>query len=337
MPAATSASHSGQALEPTNEQLAVLLPQLNVKAAERARTFGSVMQVRANGFSFVDQREAFRGYGSAVWLIGFPSMLLLAWMTLTAGNWVLWLLYVVLVLPCTIIVCWLLQQDITGYRYEPVAVCKSDGKVHVFRSLGHWWWELGWKQWGRIPAETLSYDWSCVRGEIVQITVFTGQILRRESGLVFAITDQPGSHKVIARFGVGPTVGYGQHDMLIQRWEHIRRYMQSQGPLWQSGDVLYLFDEPTLRAALVWGQPILEDGFVATWRDQAFGLALISTVMLIAWPFFALIGLMRYLSHKLLREPQWPPEIEAALGPVVEVEDAASVATPRGPRRRAQV
>jgi hypothetical protein len=327
-----------ESLEPANEHLVQLLPPLAVKAAEKARTLGSVMQVRANALCFVDQREAFRGYASAVSLMAIPAVLVGWYIRLTSElHWFDFFLVPLQVLT-TPIAFWLLQQDITGYRYEPVAVSKADRKVHVFRSLGLWWWELGWKLWGRVPAETLSYDWHCVRAEIVQVVIFTGQILRRESGLVFAITDQPGSNKVIARFGVGPTVGYGQHDMLIERWEHIRRFMQSQGPLWQSGDVLYQLDEPTLKAALIWGQPVLEDGLVATWRDQPFGLALISTFMLIAWPFFALIGLMRYLSYKVLREPRWPPEIEAVLGPVVEVEveHAASQMPERGRRRRAK-
>jgi hypothetical protein len=324
-------------LEPANEHLVQLLPPLQQRAATRARTLGSVLGVRTNALAFVDQMAAFRGFGAAVATMAIPAALAVNWMTFTSTDWALWIMWAVLVLPCTLIALWMLQQDVIGYRYEPVAVCKSTGKVYVFRSLGLWWWQLGWKLWGRVPAEVQSHDWACVRGEIAQVTVFTGDIVRRESGLVFAITESPGSSKVVARVGIGPSIAYGANELLVERWEHIRRFMQGEGPAWQPDDALYQPDEPTLGAALKWGQPVLEDGFIYTWRTQPFGLALIFTILLLGWPIFALIGLMRWLCHKVLLEPRWPAAIEAALGSKVEVTAAtppAQAPLQRGKRPR---
>jgi hypothetical protein len=330
----SSALASGEqpSLEPANENLVLLLPSTRRRAAALARTLGSVLEVRSDALLFVDQLAAFRGFGATIAALFLPIGLFGFVGMFVSFDWRN-LLLLPLAVPCLLFALWLLQQDIIGYRYEPVAVCKSAGKVYAFRSLGLWWWQLGWKLWGRVPAEVQSFDWDCVRGEIAQVVVFTGDIARRESGLVFAITDAPGSSKVVARVGVGPSVGYGQDELLVQRWEHIRRYMQGEGPLWNEQDALYVPDEPTLGAALRWGQPILEDGFVETWRTQPIGLAAIFTFLLLAWPFFALIGLMRWLSHKLLAEPRWPADIEAALGPKVEVL-ASGVGQPQRPRQR---
>jgi hypothetical protein len=327
------AAESPDVLAPANEHLVQLLPPIKQRAADRARTLGSVLDVRSNALLFVDQMAAFKGYGATISLMAIPATMfsLFALFTFKDAGW-LWL-FLPFLLFVWLISVWMLQQDIIGYRYEPVAVCKSTGKVYAFRSLGLWWWQLGWKLWGRVPAEVQTYDWACVRGEIAQVVVFTGDIVRRESGLVFAVTESPGSNKVVARVGIGPSIGYGQNELLVERWEHIRRFMQGEGPAWRPDDVLYEPDEPTLGAALKWGLPVLEDGLVNTWRNHHPGLAFIFTFLTLAWPVFALIGLMRWLCHKVLAEPRWPADVEAALGAKIDVASTAS--PPAATRKRA--
>ena len=62
---------------------------------------------------------------------------------------------------------------------------------------------------------------------------------------------------MLARFGVGLTSSWNA-DFMVQRWEHIRRYMRGEGPPLANGDTLFKDTSLTsLWAALTFGQPLL--------------------------------------------------------------------------------
>jgi hypothetical protein len=309
-------------LNPPNGQAVALLPAADVQSSHEARTGGGVVRVYPDGLAFVDQLGAMRGYLSAGGLMALPLAIAMLIMGISNGWW--------LPLIMVVILLWLallfIQVDWVGFRYEPVLLNRALGKVHVFKAMGLPWWQWGWKLWGRTRYEIDTYDWSCVRAEVVEFTIFTGQISRRESGLVFAITDVPGGRDVVQRFGVGPSFGYGDLQSPVQRWEHIRRFMRHEGPAWTLMDSLYEDWGVAFWPSFWVLQPLFDDRAVA-WRQKGILAWMAGVGMLFFLPFTAYMGLVRYLSYRLKREPAWGKDILASLGgPALTHEQLSALA-----------
>jgi hypothetical protein len=150
------------------------------------------------------------------------------------------------------------RLDFVGYRYQPVLFNRALGKVHVFLDEGTAIWEF-WRWFGFTHHSIHTYDWSCVRAEVAELTVLgSANLPRREMLLMLAFTESPGSHKVVARVGVGYTDRYVGTEAAEQRFEHIRRYMQHQGPPLAPGDHL-------CRTRAAWGSGARSRGINRCW------------------------------------------------------------------------
>jgi hypothetical protein len=310
-------------LEPPNEYTHVVLPPLDEPASQSATGGGSIRAVYKNGIEFIDQMGSIDGY-LAAWMgtAALIALSLLVW-SLTSYTSII-LLHIV---PALVFLgCLTLgRSDSVGYRYQPVLFDRAAQKVHVFTDLGSTWWHV-WKLYGATPFRVDSYDWKCARGEVAEIAVLGGAGLpRTEYALTLAITDVPGGCNVVARFGVGFTMGYDGGATQINRWEHIRRYMSGKGPALASRDELYR-DESMGHwlGAFTFAQPLLGPGSKVYWTGEAFYGAWFLTIpvgmfMLVTLlPLTVPASLFRWFAHKGKGIPRWPAEIQASIGEEVD-------------------
>ncbi|MDV9040694.1 DUF6708 domain-containing protein [Stenotrophomonas sp. RAC2] len=289
---------------------ALRLPPSSHQASPRASTHGGVLDVYEYGISFVDQMSAMRGYASSCGWVGVLATMFGLYISffVTGFSWVTILQFVLLLVFLLFI-----QIDWVGYRAEPVLFDRRGRKVHVFKSLGLPWWQWGWNIFGRPRYEVQSFDWDCVRAEVVTYTVFTGQVPRRESSLVLAISDLPGGALEVQRVGVGPSFGYGNSTGAVERWEFVRRMMEGVGPVWSASEARYQDFAVSLGEALTVAQPLIGPGSRQYWK-KGLAMWLLGAVGLIALPLTAYIGLNRYLSYRLQRKPRWPPNVLNSVG-----------------------
>lgn len=210
-----------------------------------------------------------------------------------------------------------LRADTIAYRYQPVLFNRTLGKAHCFVSDGISWWKL----WQLKPASHIqTFDWSCIRGEVVEFSVIGGSgVPRLNYALVCAAVEHPGSRNVVGRFGVGMSYPWNP-DPMVERWEHIRRFMRFEGPALAPGDAIFK-DESTheLWAALTFGQPLLGPGSAQYWNGQAlngwwFLTIPAGLVFLGLLPFTVSAGLLRWITHFARREPKWPADILESVG-----------------------
>lgn len=303
---------SGDKLTPPNDRPHIVLPDSNVSVHRRPMTHASVIKVYPTALSFVDHISAMRGY-LGVGGIGGAIFALLGLADNLGGDAMAAFLVVDVLLLLIAAIC--LQGEFVGFRYQPVLVDQRLGQVHVFASHMLPWWQWFWKLWGRSGWEVQSYDWRCIRAEVIQFTIFSGQIPRRESALIFAVTDSPGSSNVIQRFAVGPTSAYGDIESMLQRWEHIRRFMRKEGPAWVPGDTPFEDFGVTFWDGATFLQPLLNPMFAELRRSGRHAwIWPLGVVALIGLPLTAPIGLVRWLSYRLNAEPVWPKDIQASLG-----------------------
>lgn len=305
-------------LDPPNPQTHTVIPASDKSSGAGARAHDSVSTVYEHGIAFIDDVGAMEGYLTIVFGMGGAFAVWMSSLTIPRfGLTFLTTLMLLGVLICLLVV----RADTVAFRYQPVLFDRAAGKVHVFvaESLTWWkWWQL------KPPSHVESFDWSCIRGEVAEFMVLGGGgAPRRNYNLICAVVEEPGSRKVVARFGAGMSSVWAANAM-FQRWEHIRRYMRDNGPALAPGDSLYK-DESTFKLlpALTFLQPLLGPGSGVYWTGKALGGLWFLTIpfgilILILLPFTAVAGLLRLISHHLKHEPRWPKEILDSVGPVVE-------------------
>lgn len=285
-------------------------------AVAGAASRGGIAEVYERGLAFVDHFAAMRGYFSSCGILGGLGAAFCVYVSLgldyrLEDGGVSWITIILILVTFANFL--FIQVDWVGYRYEPILFDRGSSKVHIFRSAGLPWWQLGWNLFGRPRSEVQSFDWACVDAEVVTFTIFTGQVPRRESALVLSIKESPDGDVEIQRVGVGPSFAYGDVASPIQRWEYVRRFMQGEGPAWAPGEVRYKDFGVTFWESLTLMQPLIGPGSSKYWAKGPL-MWIGGAVCLIAFPLSAYIGLNRYLSFRLKRAPKWPDDIRASIG-----------------------
>ena len=210
-----------------------------------------------------------------------------------------------------------IMGDLIGFRFETSALFdRNAGKVHLISDQS-----MPWAPW---RYELKSYDWQCVRGEIDTVTLFTGPIDRKEAGLRCVIMDRPGGDTVIDQFVLGVTVPAQHIQPLIDTWEHVRRFMQREGPLFADQDDKpntslgrqplwkHLLAGPTFQ---IWAT---KDMFKIAREDKSFLAAFAGFIgIVVGLPILVvttLWGFLPWLSGLAKRDPTWPAEIIRSVG-----------------------
>lgn len=211
---------------------------------------------------------------------------------------------------CALMTCFI------GHRFHTSALLdRRAGKVHIFRDET--------KLWTGTRGKVVSYDWSQVRAELDSMSVFTGTVGREESGLRGVVLDPADPSKVIDRFPL--TVNMSVHNVqpLLDTWEHARRFMQHEGPLFADEDD---GPNPALGKVSLWehmrffswdqissAPEMLRISF-REGNALAFLYAVSSVVVIPFLPLTALFGLFPWISSLFKREPKWPAEVLNSVG-----------------------
>ena len=213
--------------------------------------------------------------------------------------------------------CFLIfMSGLMGHRFHTSALLdRHAGKVHVFRDES--------RPWKGTRGKVLTYDWSQVRAEIDTMSVFTGTVGRTEAGLRGVVLDPADPTKVIDRFPLTINASTSNVQPLLDAWEHARRFMQHEGPLFSDE---HDGPNPALGRQTLWhhmwsfvGEQITDapEYFRMAWRDRSFLAFMVGFTGLILVPFmpiFALFGLFPWISALCKRDPKWPAEVLASVG-----------------------
>jgi hypothetical protein len=297
----------------------VVLPP-NRYSVSRTPTVGIMaMEVYPHGLSYASPAFEAGGLGTFAWLLAAVPMGYLMLLEPLA-SWGIFDAVLLLVGLITLYFC--VRFDTFGYRYDPVLFNRALGLVHVFKSQATLW---NFKHlFGSGGYSISTFAWSCVRAQMSSYEIevhnyhlgwsarpVVGQAVRLDC-LVFESPDRP---LVVARFPLDVHAAGEDLQLLLDHWEHIRRYMEHEGPMFVEGEGPY--EQPTtqsLLGAVFFGQPFIGPG----WREQYDSADLPTMIWQGVSPFFfpitMLLGLCRWTSYHLRSEPKWPAEILSSVG-----------------------
>ncbi|BEV14973.1 hypothetical protein HBDW_17610 [Herbaspirillum sp. DW155] len=293
---------------------AVLLPPHSLSVSRNPNTSGSVIEAYPHGLAYVDRIAGMVGVGAFSALMFSPLFLLMCHLLITIHNngmfgFGIQLFGLLTILFGGTVLYFSFRWDITGYRYAPVLFDRAAGKVHVFfdQMLLFRWLPL----WGGGKYEIQTYDWSCIRGQVTRSRVFTGNTAQELASLSCVVVRGPQDPTVVAQFEVGGSTNALAVQLLLDRWEHVRRFMEHEGPLFVQDDGPYVPPATqSLWGALCWGQPLIGPGRHAP--SVGMVLAQIFTAFFI-W-FTVPFGLVGWLCFHIKDKPKWPAEILASVG-----------------------
>ncbi|MCW0387311.1 hypothetical protein NB722_001850 [Xanthomonas sacchari] len=293
---------------------AVLLPPHGVPASRSPNSGGAVIEAFPQGLAYGTMMTALLGYLAFGALVMMPPLIYIV--SDATFDRVLGLSYFGLIALMVLLASALLMLrfDLIGYRYAPTLFDRNAGKVHVFKDNMRLfsWWPL-WSGGGQ--HEILSYDWACVRAQVVRFKTFTGTVAQDNAALQMIVLAAPGDTRVVGQFGLGLTSSAIAVQPLLDTWEHIRRFMEHEGPLFVEGDgpneALF---EMRLARCIFFGQPFIGPGSAEHWKHPDLGAILWQVIAIPLFPLTVLYGLIRWASFHIKSKPVWPPEVLASVG-----------------------
>jgi hypothetical protein len=174
------------------------------------------------------------------------------------------------------------------------------------------------------PMRACEYDWDLIDAEQNAKVITTGSTMRRDSSLVFIVRRSADDPTIIDSFNIGNPLLMSLDETVAATYEHIRRFMEDDGPAVPEGESLS--DPAPSRGVLgsLWHYSPFQPWYWQAWRDEL-------PMMLLAhvgFPVTILFGGLWLFFNRLAvwtsRPIEWPPEVIAAVGP--------EIAKPLGPQ-----
>lgn len=163
------------------------------------------------------------------------------------------------------------------------------------------------------PIMACEYDWNLVDAEHQADVYTTGGTLHRDHYLMFIVRKSEDDPTIIDSFQVGSSLVL-DNKLVDAMWEHIRRFMEEQGPHLPSAK------EPLadLQQPVSWWQSMGAVGFLGPnysqhWRDAPIITFALHLAFPVTIPMLLLWGTGNWLSYKTAIPVQWPEEVMRAV------------------------
>jgi hypothetical protein len=264
------------------------------------------------------------------YFIFYDVVIDLVFEAIKAGSIHLWIL-VGLILYLSIFVfpkwIWLyIRIELFPLEDEPIIFDRKHRKIYSLIAPIDGSSERGWARFRSVPLQAVEYDWDYVTAEHrVQLTG-TSQSVSRIHQLVLVVRDRhkPGADEPYGRlldeFSVGNCASFGEASVGIW-WEHLRRYMQTNGPALPEGEVLQLFERPKNLWQSMGVVSPFGPRFMWWWRNGRFPTILILLCFPFTLPLFFGWSICNWIVHMTMRKVIWPQEVRDRIGRVIERAD----------------
>lgn len=314
-------------LTPANASIVGVFPPNGHKASSLAYQ-AELRRVFPKAVEISDQLGAFGGWFAGFGVLGFIGSLFFLIVTLkfdfSDSPFLIVFMYATVLIGVSFSYIFI-RLDATGYDASPTLFNRGNATVIEFIP------KISLFSFRRPTFTVATHDWHCVRGELMKVFVGGASNAHHEYALMLAVTDRPGSDRVIRRFRVG--LSSLTPDAAAALWEYLRRYMQYEGPALSEKGTLRAYEEPKLPLWRMWfrlqaflGPDVNLYNFKASGFAFAFS-TFFALLMPFTFPFAAILGFGGWLANQLRASMEWPDQIIAdAGGPALSEEQARAKA-----------
>ena len=194
---------------------------------------------------------------------------------------------------------------------EPTIFDRKNRKVYLISREVHTGIKGLFKPW---PLRFITYDWDLIDAQHHTETYTTGSTVSRRHALVFLVRKSATNPTYIDQFTIGSSLILGE-ETVAPVWEHIRRFMEENGPHLPPMDVLAEMEKPSgwwqsMKAVF----PKSKDSSFWEWLKEELPFALLIVALSPLFvPMYLIWGTGNWLSHKTAIPIKWPTEVLDAI------------------------
>lgn len=187
----------------------------------------------------------------------------------------------------------------------------------------------------------IEHDWDDIVAEHHVTTATTGSSVQRHHTLVLMVRDKLAVNfqGPITPSNLPPYVdGFGLGDAKVlsefstpRVWEHLRRYMNENGPSLPPGETVADTSVPVTWWDSLGAVSVFGPGYDQRWVDNWGWMLIMHLLMPITLPLALLMATTNWLSYKTAYPVQWPQEVLDLVGPPLSI-DAAGALSAQGKR-----
>jgi hypothetical protein len=173
-------------------------------------------------------------------------------------------------------------------------------------------------------GQVLEHDWDDIVAEHHVSTATTGSSVQRHHTLVLMVRDKnSGDFKgEITPENLPPYVdGFGLGDAKVlseyttpRVWEHVRRYMEENGPALPPGEALADTTLPTSWWQSLGAVSVFGPGYGKRWQHTPFMMGVMHLLLPLMLPLAILMATTNWLSYKTAYPVHWPADILQKIG-----------------------
>jgi hypothetical protein len=170
----------------------------------------------------------------------------------------------------------------------------------------------------------IEHDWDDIVAEHHVSTTTTGSSAQRHHTLVLMVRDKnPGDFQgPITPTNLPPYVdGFGLGDAKVltefstpRVWEHVRRYMNENGPPLPPGEQLADTSMPVTWWDSLGAVSVFGPGYLKRWRSNPILMAFMHVIGPITMPLAVLMATTNWASYKTAYSVHWPQEVLNKVG-----------------------
>lgn len=205
----------------------------NVKAAEHPRADGWIKATYPDAIEYSGMKESTEGgimVGAFFGLMIGGGVAGGATYVLTIPDWFAYLVGVGLWIASLVFLSWMIMTPLRHVwrtpRDLPIIFDRRHRKVYrLLRDVQPGLKGL-FKPW---PIRAVTYEWDLLDAEHDAQVMGTGASVTRLHRLAFVVRKSPKDPIIIDHFEIGTAMAQGE-EMIAPMWEHIRRFMEANGP-----------------------------------------------------------------------------------------------------------
>jgi hypothetical protein len=298
------------------------------RASEETTTFNWVKGVYAHALEYVTIDRSMRGamlfWGSitgCVGLLGFWMTIIWMFPGMEESHWQVWAGFWLIQIPGGLallgfgLLFFFLSARAELFLAEDEPIIFDRQRRKVYRIMQNT--PAGWRHWfKRWPYSVTTHDWDLIDAQHHAVLATTGATITRYHSLVMNVRASASDPTIIETFNVGQSMTMTERSLPMV-WEHLRRYMQEQGPSLPEGETVGQQAPPqgwwrSLAAVGCFGPD-----YFKWWQQFPFYTGLFHLLFPLFLPMNIIWGTCNWLSYQTAVKVHWPQEIKDLVGPYV--------------------
>lgn len=242
------------------------------------------------------------GYAILSRLLSRPQISIIGWIVALAG--------VVLIFVGIFAAIKSVRLEFFRPEDEPTIFDRKNRKVYRIYRETHPGLKGLMRPW---PMKKAVFDWDLIDCEHHATLMSTGSTISRLHSLIFVVRKSSTDSTVVATFPIGNGVQMGELTVPMV-WEHIRRYMNENGPPLPPGEELKPSQKPTTFWQCMVATGPYGKNLRIWWRNVELLVIFYFLFFPIAFPVMTLIGIFRWLAVRTAVRIEWSKEVMDAVG-----------------------